>query len=332
MEYMLRDAFDDLLQTACTPQVVRAIESGADDGAALWALLDESGFLAALEPEAAGGAGLGLASVFDLLLLAGGHALPLPFAQTLLARGWLAAAGIEAPAGRIAFAPFVQDAAQGRQARVAGGAVADWVLAADGEHARLLATDGLAAEPDGVHASLAVTATWQTGAGRALALPALGLRELAGLSMAVSVAGAAERVLAMAVAYARERQQFGRPIGKFQAIQHELAVMAQEVGAMRIAAEQACQIGLPLAGLPVCVAAYRNAAGAAPVSAAAHAIHGAIGVTAELDLNLYTRRLLQWQGDAGSAAYWAQRIGSAALHAQESALDFLRTQLIPQTA
>src|SRR5690606_26085959 len=120
-----------------------------------------------------------------------------------------------------------------------------------------------------------------------------------------------------------ERQQFGRPIGKFQAIQHNLAVMAEQVAAMRMAAQQACGAQMPPAGLPVAVGIYRNAESAAEVAAAAHAIHGAIGVTAELDLQLYTRRLLQWQTDAGSAAYWAGRIGQAALASPVNALDFV---------
>ena len=70
---------------------VRAIERG-ESPAPLWARLEESGFVDALVPEDAGGAGLRLADVFPLLRRRGRHALPLPLAQTMLARALLAEA------------------------------------------------------------------------------------------------------------------------------------------------------------------------------------------------------------------------------------------------
>src|SRR3546814_15601351 len=68
--------------------------------------MEDSGFLDALLPEESDGAGLSLAEAFPLLLLAGQYAVPVPFAQTMLARAWLHAAGVKAPAGPITIAGF----------------------------------------------------------------------------------------------------------------------------------------------------------------------------------------------------------------------------------
>src|SRR5690606_37323958 len=109
MNDMMVDAFDAVLQTACTPAVIRRIEAGGD-AADSWSAIVESGFIDALVPEDAGGAGLGLRDVQGILTAAGRHAVPLPFAQTVLARGWLARAGAlsadEPGSGSIALAPF----------------------------------------------------------------------------------------------------------------------------------------------------------------------------------------------------------------------------------
>ena len=58
---------------------------------------------------------------------------------------------------------------------------------------------------------------------------------------AAQMVGALERVLELSVAFANQREQFGRPIGKFQAVQHQLAVMAEQVAAARMAAQIGCQ-------------------------------------------------------------------------------------------
>ena len=85
MNDMMVDAFDDVMQAACTPAVVKSIEMG-DDHTGLWNAIVESGFTDALVPESAGGAGLGLREVQGILTAAGRHAVPLPFAQTVMAR------------------------------------------------------------------------------------------------------------------------------------------------------------------------------------------------------------------------------------------------------
>lgn len=112
------------------------------------------------------------------------------------------------------------------------------------------------------------------------------------------------RCFEMSLQYGNDRTQFGRSIGKFQAVQHQLAVMAEHVAAARIATAAAFRAGLAQpALLPAAIAKARASEAAALAANTAHAVHGAIGVTEEYDLQLYTRRLHGWLAH-GSEAYW----------------------------
>lgn len=158
-------------------------------------------------------------------------------------------------------------------------------------------------------------------------------RELAAVVTSAQIAGALERVLELSVAFANQREQFGRPIGKFQAIQHQLAVMAEQVTAARMAAQIGCQgdkASLVPDRLRAAVAKSRASEAAGIVAPMAHAIHGAIGITAELDLQLYTRRLHAWRAEHGSELAWNRVLGQAVLASdQPLALDFMRSALLP---
>jgi acyl-CoA dehydrogenase len=127
--------------------------------------------------------------------------------------------------------------------------------------------------------------------------------------------------------YAAERKQFGRPLGDFQAIQHQLAVMAEQVVSAQVAARIGMS-GTDFDPLRVATAKARTSEASHQVCAIAHAVHGAIGATEEYDLQLYTRRLKQWQIAFGTESYWARQLGAARLHAVESStVDFLRLHL-----
>jgi acyl-CoA dehydrogenase len=127
--------------------------------------------------------------------------------------------------------------------------------------------------------------------------------------------------------FANERQQFGRPIGKFQAIQHQLSVISEHAFAARMAA----QIGYHSASatphrLRVAVAKARTSEAALEVAALSHSIHGAIGFTEEFDLQLFTRRLHLWRQAGGSESYWHDVLGTEAVDPRDGlALDLIRT-------
>lgn len=323
---LFADAARQLLADQCTPQVVRAIEAGgraAPETAALWEQLEATGLADALLGEDDGGAGLGLAQVFGVLEQCGAHALPLPLADTMVARALLAQAGVARPAGSIALARGERTQEGGlRCALVRGARVADAVLVQAGDAWHLLAVDGARAAPQ----ALALDAALEWAVPAPVALNAeTDARSLQAAMVAAQMAGALASVFQRTLQYANERQQFGRPIGKFQAIQHQLAVMSEHVFAARMAAQLGCSgAGVAPDRLRVATAKARCSEAALAVAELAHSIHGAIGFTEEYDLQLFTRRLHAWRQTAGSESYWHDVAGQALLAHQGSTLDIVR--------
>jgi acyl-CoA dehydrogenase len=133
------------------------------------------------------------------------------------------------------------------------------------------------------------------------------------LLRAAQTAGALQAVLALCTRYATERVQFGKPIGSFQAIGHQIAVLAEQVALASVSAEVACaESGTEsLALLPIAAAKVSAAEAATMAAGIAHAVHGAIGFTHEHQLHLSTRRLWAWRSEYGSSTAWSQRIGHA---------------------
>jgi acyl-CoA dehydrogenase len=135
------------------------------------------------------------------------------------------------------------------------------------------------------------------------------------LTRAVQLAAALEQILAWTVQYAGERQQFGRPLGKFQAIQMELAEMAGEVTAVTALTDAAVQ-ALDRGENPVLAAAaakVRAGAAVEVVARRAHQVHGAIGFTQEYRLHHLTRRCWSWRDEAGSELVWSRVLGAGLL-------------------
>jgi len=327
MDDLLTDAVKALLTDHCTPAVVRAIEAGQPHGA-LWQQLEASGFADALVPETAGGAGLTLAEVYPVLELCGSWAVPVPLGETLLARGLLVHSGVSAPSGSVVFG-MGQLASDGRLhcAQVRCAAKADWVLVSCGGVCRLLPAAESQLEVAGF--CLDAQVSWpQSAWDEAQQVP--GTHDLVSLQAALyaaQLAGALMTVFSRTLHYANDRHQFGKPIGKFQAIQHQLSVMSEHAFAARMAA----QLGLCAAGqvpdrLRVAMAKARTSEAALEVAGLSHAIHGAIGFTREFDLQLYTRRLHAWRQAAGSESFWHDVLGQALLDSTEPlTLDQIRT-------
>jgi acyl-CoA dehydrogenase len=326
------DPLDRLLADASAPNIVRAIEGGAPS-ALLWAAIESSGFLDALVPEAQGGAGLSLADVFPLLKLEGRHATPVPFGHTMLARAVLVGAGANAPAGSIAIAPSAQVGPAGEVicANASYGLIADWIIASLPGRWLLLPGAGAIRTASGIHGSLRADLQWPSeSATDYKSHDPVRWNDIGAALAAARLAGAIEIILEKTVLFANERVQFGRAIGKFQAIQHQLAVMAEQSCAAGMSAEIGCHTqGIVPDPLRAALAKARTSEAAGIVAPMAHAIHGAIGVTAELDLQLFTRRIHEWRAEFGSETLWNRILGRALLSAHGPTLDFMRGALLP---
>lgn len=298
----LIDPFVRLLADVFPPDRVRAIEMGAPWTEA-WDAIARSGFLDALVPEPAGGAGLPLPAMAPLFAALGAQAVPLPVGETMIARALLAEAGVQAPDGPIVLA---SGAAPTPLARVATHA-----LTGDPAAPRLIALADVA--DTGVFASLDGLVPGADAA----------IRPIAAVLRAALIAGAAERVMAMTVEHARTRVQFGKPVGGQQAVQQQLAVLAEHAIAARMAAALGLAGGLAIDTRAAAIAKHGASEAAAAITGIAHAVHGAIGISAEHDLQLLTRRLHGWRLADGSEGYWAARLGAIRLDEEGDTLAFI---------
>jgi acyl-CoA dehydrogenase len=329
----LGDSAERLFAAHSGKDMRRAAEAGGFPQA-LWNAIDAAGFPAALLPEEAGGFGLTPAEALRLLRVAAAHALPIPLAETMLAQWLCAKAGLAIPSGVLTVAP-VRGGDRLALSRTDGG----WRLAGTAKRVpfarNAAAIVVLADGPDGPMLACAAPSGFRTEPGVNLAaeprdtvvfdgpapaslwpLAPASLRAAGAALRTAQIAGALARLLSLCVAYAQGRVQFGRPIGKFQAIQHALAVLAGQAAAAGAAADMA---GEALAGDldPLVIGAAKARAGEAAGIAAgiAHQSHGAIGFTREYELHYLTRRLWSWRDEFGNEAEWNALVGRAALRA-----------------
>jgi alkylation response protein AidB-like acyl-CoA dehydrogenase len=314
------------------PQEVNSARNDAWKGP-LWQALSDAGLTLAWVPEERGGAGAELADGFAVLGVAGRYAAAVPLAETLLAGWLLSRAGLTAPEGAMSVAPArpgdrITLNADGTVSGQARGVP----FARDAKHLAVLAGD-----QKGLSVALVETTACRLNEGMSLASEpsntvvfdrvnplAVGKAEIDQTALmlmgcvvrAVETAGALEAILDFTVRYANERVAFEKPIGKFQAVQHNLARLAGEVSAAMTAAHSAAD-AIARGGafddaifLEATAAKIRSAEAAQESAAIAHQVHGAIGFTSEHILHRYTLRMLSWRDDFGNESYWAAELGN----------------------
>lgn len=314
-----------------------------DKPANLWAVLQESEFDKVLLPESRGGAGASWVDACGLLSIAGEHAAAVPLAEAMVGHWLLNQAGIEGaewptiasswqPADVMVTGARDNQRIDGTLRRVPWGRRGSHVvfIAGEGSTAQLVViareqagvsvTPGsnLAGEPrdtlvlDAVVPQAVVPAPF--GAHEMLCLAAI-LRS-------ALMAGAIERTLALSVDYANLRVQFGRPIGKFQAVQQNMALLATQSAAARAAAEAGSEAidewlsgtGEPLTrNIAALSAKIRTGEAASQACAIAHQTFGAIGFTEEHELHHFTKRLWSWRDEFGNEAFWSRELGGRVL-------------------
>jgi acyl-CoA dehydrogenase len=149
------------------------------------------------------------------------------------------------------------------------------------------------------------------------------MQRFGALFRAAQMAGAMEAALALSTRYANDRVQFGRPIAKFQAIQQQLALLAEHAAAASVAVESAAiavAAARPSSALTVAAAKIRAGEAAGKVAEIAHQVHGAIGFTHEHSLHRLTRRLWSWRDEFGTESHWSRELGRAVMAAGADAL------------
>lgn len=292
---MLLDTAEKMFADHCDKALLDQAEQGQFPDSLL-GLIREGGF----QQLAMSSSGVDLADALAVLRVAGLYALPLPLAEMLLANRWL---------GNDERLVSIGSGDTSGADNVPWGRAMDAVIALSPNGEAHLLTElsveegvNLAGEPrDSVRAGAAEPLSIEEDAGNLLAL-----------TRAILMAGGLERALALSLDYVSEREQFGRPISKFQAIQHHMAVMAAETAASIRAADAG------LAGLgsdrqleEVAAAKARIGEAVGVVAELAHQVHGAMGYTHEHQLHHTTRRLWAWRDEYGTEQIWQQQLGSA---------------------
>jgi alkylation response protein AidB-like acyl-CoA dehydrogenase len=284
---LLRDTVAALVEKHASPGAVRvamASERGYDE--ALWKLLCEQVGVAALViPEVLGGAGGELADAAVVLEELGKGLVPTPLFGTTLAE--LALLSADEPDAE-ALAGLAEGTSIGAVVfnadYVVNGDVADLVIAVEnGELTRwtnVVSHPATTMDPTRRLARVEPHDTAPLGTDP-------GLADTAAILLAAEQIGAAGRCLDLTVAYTKDRVQFGRPIGSFQALKHRMADLYVKVQTARAVVDDAVADPTPTSAALARVAAT-EAFGA--VAAEAVQMHGGIAITWEHDIQLYFKR------------------------------------------
>lgn len=285
----LRAGVRDLLAGRYGREALRAsVDAGGTLDRALWRELGEAGFFALRLPEERGGVGLGLPEAVLVFEEAGRALLPGPLVATHLAAGVVpgAAEGTTVVTAFDLDGPLVTHLGE-----------ADAVLGGGG---------GGVPEGEPVPSVDPLTPLWRAG-GHAGDLGAH--REEGALLTAALQTGSALRTVELAVRYAGEREQFGQPIGAFQAVKHLCARMLVRAELARTAVYAAA-----VTADPAEIAAAKLLADEAAVRGARDClqVHGGMGFTWEADVHLHLKRAWvraeQWRTATGAQELLAERL------------------------
>ena len=309
--------------------------------AAVWSAMAEQGWLALELPEDEEGLGLGMVEVAVLCEEVGRRLVAAPFLSSIVALGalcgpearadegtkeWREALSQGAAVGCVAYAPdTISVLGSGADVRLTGASAptvyapsADVAVVAAGGavYAVDLRSEG---RPDAVPAmdrtrELGILAFDETPARRVGGADAVELLvDRAATLVSAEMLGAADRVLSMTVDYAKDRVQFGKPIGSFQAVKHMLADALVDVEGMRSTVYYAAwcaAAGDPDRSLSASMAKAWCSDASRRVMAAGLQVHGGIGFTWEHDMHLYVKRAQLDQVSFGDAAFHRDRIAS----------------------
>ena len=291
------------------------LEAESEPLPAFWPEIGRLGWLGLHLPEALGGSGFGIPELAVVVEQFGRSAAPGPFVPTVIASAVIAAAGDDTQ--RTKYVPGLADGSKvgaialaanlsasgaeltGTADLVLGGALGDFLVLPVGDDAAVIDTSSAGVEvsiPKNVDPArrsarvqlLAVKADILPGGGRILV-------DLARVILAAEATGVAQECTEMAAGYAKVRQQFGRPIGMFQAVKHHCANMAlatEKAIAGSWDAARAVETGGSELSLAAGIAATLAVPGAVSNAELNIQVHGGIGYTWDHDAHLFLRRAL----------------------------------------
>jgi len=330
LQTILDDSVTKLFEARVDREFLTRVEE-AGFAQELWDLVEEQGLTQVLVSEDAGGMSAGWADAYVVVRACGRYGVPLPVPETMLGRWLQERAGAPLTAGVIGLLPepvtlaangtLTADIARvpwGRDAAQFVGMTADGALVVfDTAQASLREDLNLAREPRDT-----VTFRDARPLGQyPIDLPPDCIRWLGALLRSAQIAGAAAGCLEMSVRYTSEREQFGRLLSQFQAIQHHLAELAGAMASVDTMAHTAFTtldtLGFTAQGrdgrFEIAAAKCRASESVEMLTRLSHQVHGAIGFTYEYALQFLTRRLWSWRAEFGANGEWGEVLGRMAI-------------------
>ena len=301
-----------------------------------WQTIEELGIDRVLASEANGGMDGTWSDCYSVIRACGLHGVPLPIPEAIACHWIMSEAGLDnrdgVPAVLVNSLPPADDAAfiDAPAQAVPWGRDANYFVGlqenANGVDAVLIESSEAAINQDqnlaGDPRDLVSFSKANVAARAPVGLPADTLRWVMAMMRSAQIAGAGSACLKLGLDYTSEREQFGRPLARFQAIQHHLANMSGElatVEAMSASAfESMTKIGLGTAGesktrFDIAASKCRASDAVEPITKIGHQVHGAIGFTYEYGLHFLTRRLWSWRAEFGGSGEWARYLGQIAV-------------------
>lgn len=323
----LRELADDIFGSTAALDVPRR---AVDFDSALWATLRDAGLTLLTTPEDAGGSGAGLPELALVLDRAGYHAAPIPLADNDILASWLLVeADLPVPHGPTV-AAVTDRSLDGHKLTAAFDDVA-WLTAAEhlviagpgfvailsGDQFDAVGHLDIAGQPRGrADVDLDLDLVLDPAHYRRLDTDLTSEFLVRGAwARSVQTCGALSRALELTCAHVTHREQFGRPLAKFQAVQDLVAGAAGALAVAKAAADHATDVAersgfaSEATEFAVAVAKIQAARAATVVSRNAHQAHGAIGFTLDHQLRHFTTRALAWRSEFGAQRSWERRLG-----------------------
>jgi len=321
----LRDAASGFLDDRCASSHVRAAADHGGFDPSLWALMVDQGWIGITTSESAGGLGMGSVEAAVLLEQLGRHLAPVPLNQHLNALHVLAdtpwsegllEGSLIATVARRSVVRNGDGSVTGRPEPVIYGASADVLVVPAGDELVAVDLTAIDREPEP-----AMDRTRQLAWVEMDEAPAVSVGDASAVAAhldrgavfhSAELLGAAGAVMDIAVDYAGQREQFGQPIGAFQAVKHRCADMLVDVEGMRSTAYHAAWSigsGDPDASVAAAVAKIWCSDAGLRVAESALQVHGGIGFTWESDVHLYLKRVQLDQVSFGDAEHHRTRLG-----------------------